>query len=680
MNVLVTIGAIVLIAVVTLSILGALLARLYRKVQQGQALIISKTRGVEVTFTGATVLPVIHKAEVMDIGVKVIEVTKNGNDGLICKDNIRADIGVSFYVRVNPTADDVRKVAQLVGCSNASSQEKLEQLFSAKFSESLKTAGKQMEFVELYDLRDQFRANVIGVIGNDLNGYVLDDVAIQYLEQTPMDQLNPQNVLDAEGIKKITEITSREMIAANTHRREAEKQTKSKDVETQQAIYEMERQEKAAEFRALREMATTKAREESMTAQVEADERLKAEVARLRTDEQIGIQKENLQREVEVAGKNRERAIAIETEKIEKARQLEVVARNVETTSASKDLETEKAHIAELQKARIAVEKTVAEQEESIATLRMVEQANREKESTVIAAGAQAEAVLITTIKEAEARERASTHIAKERLTLAEADKSAADLDATARIRRAEGSKAESAAFGLAEVEVARAKASVIEQTGLATARAKEADAAAVQAQGEAQAASTRAIGSAEAANIEAKLRGEAAGLTEKAAAMRELEGVGKEYDLAVRHLEADVQVRTAGINAQRDAVISQSTALGQALSSAKIDIVGGTDMFVDRILGSVAAGRAVDGFVNGNDTTAAIAKPYLNGERDLLALAGSSIAGLGSQGITNLTLAHLLSTVATRIGGDEGSLLAEIIETVKAKGLGDLNLNELSK
>ena len=639
MEVLVLIGVIAVVGVLILTILGTILTKLYRKVQQGQALIVSKTRSIDVTFTGATVWPVVHKAEVMDVGVKVIEIAKMGNDGLICNDNMRADIRVSFYVRVNPTADDVRKVAQLVGCANASSQSKLEELFSAKFAEALKTAGKQMEFVQLYEQRDAFRANVINVIGNDLNGYVLDDVAIEYLEQTPLAQLDPHNVLDAEGIKKITSITTREQIQANAFRREAEKQIKSKDVETQQAVFEMERQEKSAEYRAMREVATTKAKEESLTAVVEAEERLKAEAVRIRADEQIGVARENLQREVEVAGKNRERAVAVETEKLEKARQLEAVAREIETMAATRDLETEKTHIAELAKGRIAVEKTVAEQEEAIKTLRTVEQANRSRDAVVIAAGADAEAVLISTIKDAEAREKAAVHIAKERMTLADANRNASELDTVAMMRLAEGSKAEAAAIGLAAAEV------------------KMADAAAV----------------------ETMLKSEAAGLVEKAAAMKALEGVGQEYDLAVKNIDADVSVRTAAIAAQKDAAIAQSAALGQALSSAKIDIVGGTDMFVDRILGGVAAGKTVDGFVNGSDASRAITAPYVNGDKDAVELLANSLSGLGASGLANLTLARALSTLAGRLGGDDGIKLNEIVESLKAKGMGDVELKALT-
>ncbi|GAA2423359.1 hypothetical protein GCM10010255_75720 [Streptomyces coeruleofuscus] len=62
--------------------------------EQGKALIVSKMRKVDVTFTGQVVLPVLHKAEVMDISVKTIEITRVGKEGLICRDNIRADIRI----------------------------------------------------------------------------------------------------------------------------------------------------------------------------------------------------------------------------------------------------------------------------------------------------------------------------------------------------------------------------------------------------------------------------------------------------------------------------------------------------------------------------------------------------------------------------------------------------------
>ena len=121
----------------------------------------------EVTFTGRMVYPVIHKAELMDISLKTIDIDRSGDQGLICQDNIRADIKVKFFVRVNQTSEDVLRVAQGIGCARASNQQTLEDLFSAKFSEALKTVGKSLDFVDLYQARDRFRDKIIEQIGEN---------------------------------------------------------------------------------------------------------------------------------------------------------------------------------------------------------------------------------------------------------------------------------------------------------------------------------------------------------------------------------------------------------------------------------------------------------------------------------------------------------------------------------
>jgi uncharacterized membrane protein YqiK len=109
---------------------GFLLARFYRQVAQGQVLIVNTMKTEpKVSFTGAVVIPIINRAEVMDISLKTIEIHRHGKQGLICADNIRADIKVSFFVRVNKTVEDVLKVAGAVGCVRASDLATLQELF-----------------------------------------------------------------------------------------------------------------------------------------------------------------------------------------------------------------------------------------------------------------------------------------------------------------------------------------------------------------------------------------------------------------------------------------------------------------------------------------------------------------------------------------------------------------------
>ncbi|MEU7021558.1 flotillin family protein [Streptomyces sp. NPDC046203] len=693
----ITSGIGVVVAVVLILALAVLftISRLFRKVEQGKALIVSKMRKVDVTFTGQVVLPVLHKAEVMDISVKTIEISRTGRDGLICKDNIRADIRISFFVRVNKTAQDVVKVAQAIGTARASDQHTLQELFNAKFSEALKTVGKQMDFTDLYTMREELRFRIIEIIGVDLNGYSLEDAAIDYLEQTPLTQLDPDNVLDAQGIRKITELTSVEHVRTNEFRRTEEKEITRQNVDAREAILELERRQADAEIKQKREIDTVRAREEAETARVMEEERLRAQSAFLRTEEQLGVQRENQAREVAVAQKNRERVIAVENERIEKDRVLEVIARDRETEltriAAEKELEAERREIAEVIRERVAVDRTVAEQEESIKRLRAVEEAERDRAALVIAAEAEAQEKLVKDIKAAEAAEQAAVHRAAEELTLAEARNQAAELEARAKIRLAEGIQAEAAAEGLAAARVREQEAAAIEKTGRAEAEATEArlraeaeglrvmalaeaeglteKAAALEKTGRAEAGATearlraeaeglRAKSLAEAEAIGEKLKSEAAGLTEKAAAMAALDEASRTHEEYRLRLEAEKDIRLAGLDVQRQVAEAQATVLATGLEHADINIVGGESVFLDRLVQSVSMGKAVDGFVGSSQTAQSLAGPWLNGDRPFTEDLTKVLGSLSTADVQNLSVSALLSKVMRSGVLDAGALV----------------------
>ncbi|GAA3121210.1 flotillin family protein [Streptosporangium carneum] len=672
----------VLLAVVLLVVIGLVFmaSRLFNKVEQGKALIVSKINKVDVTFTGAIVLPVFHRSEVMDISVKTIEIERSGNEGLICRDNIRADIRITFFVRVNKTVEDVVKVAQAIGTARASHQETLQELFNAKFSEALKTVGKQLDFIDLYTQRDHFRDQIVQVIGTDLNGYSLEDAAIDYLEQTPLTKLDPANILDAQGIRKITELTAIEHVRTNEFQRREEKEITRQNVDAREAILELERRQADAEIKQKREVETMRAREEAEISRVRSEERLKAQAAAMRTDEQLGIQQENQAREIAVAAKNRERVLAIETERIEKDRLLEVISRERETElsriSKDKEVEGEKRSIAEVIRERIAVEKTVAEQEENIKRLRVVEEAERTRQAVIIQAEAEAQENLVKDIKAAEAAEAASRHKAREALVLAESRQQAAELDARAKIRLAEGVQAEAAAVGLAEVQVRERDAAAIEKVGRAEAAVEREKALAVaegdQAKAHAAATAVRerlkaeadgeqAMALAAATAVGEKLKAEAEGLTQKAAAMAALDDATRAHEEYRLRLEADKEVRLAGVNAQLKVAESQAAVLSAGLSKASIDIVGGDSVFFDRLMGSITMGKSVDGFVKHSEVAQTLAGPYLDGSQSLPADLARVLGSIDTADVRNLSLSALLVKMINS-GGPDADRLRELV------------------
>ncbi|WP_330259296.1 flotillin family protein [Streptomyces murinus] len=718
----VLVAACVIIAVLLL--LG--FSRLYRKVDQSQALIVSKTRRVDVSFTGQVVLPILHKAEVMDISVKTIEISRSGRDGLICRDNIRADIRILFFVKVNKTVQDVIKVAQSVGTERASHQDTLQELFHAKFSEALKTVGKQMDFTDLYTKREELRYHIIELIGVDLNGYHLEDAAIDYLEQTPLTQLDPANVLDAQGIRKITELTAVEHVRTNEAKRTEQKEITRQDVDAREAILELERRQADAEIKQRREIETSRAREEAETARVMEEERLRAQTAFLRTEEQLGVQRENQAREIAVAAKNRERVIAVENERIEKDRLLEVIARERETQltqiSAEKEVEAEKREIAEVIRERVAVDRTVAEQEESIKKLRVVEEAERERQALVIAAEAEAQEKLVKDIKAAEAAEQAATHRAAEELTLAEARLKTADLDARAKLRIAEGVQAESAAEGLAAVQVRDKEAEVTVKAGRAEAEATEArlraeaegtqakalaeaegararglaeaegaqaaaaatearlraEAEGARAKALAEAEGTKAAALAEATGIGEKLKAEAAGLTEKAAAMAALDEASRGHEEYRLRLQAEKEIRLAGLETQRQVAEAQATVLATGLENADIDIVGGESVFFDRLVSAVSFGKGVDGFMANSRTAQTLAKPWLDGSGSFTDDLSRVLGSVGTADVQNLTVSALLMKLMNG-GGAEASQFRQLLEKAGELGLADTPVASLN-
>jgi len=672
-----------------------MMIRFYRKVEQGCALIINCLgEKVIVTFTGGVVWPIINKAEVMDISVKAMEIERTGKNGLICEDNIRADIRVTFYVKVNKTEDDVLKVAQSVGCRRASTKDTLEELFQAKFSEALKTVGKQMEFITLFTERERFKEQIIQVIGEYLNGYKLEDVAIDYLEQTPLESLEANNILDAQGIRKIIDLTSQEAIATNEFQRNKQKVIKAQDVEAREKILELERQEADAEAKQQREIISAQSRETAEAEKVQAEERQKAEQARIIADESISVAEQNKERQIEVAVKAKERAIAIEIERVERDRSLEQVERErlvaVKTIEKEKAVEIEKKAIQDVIRERVMVEKTVAEEQEKIKDTVAFATADRDKQVNVVAAEREAEESLVKEVKAAEAKEQAAKSLYEETVTMAEADRVKAQKEAEAKKVRAEGVVAEESALGLAEVRVREADANAIELHGKAEATASrekfgaeafgleskgEAEAKAMTARYKANAEGTELQGDAEAKAMDAKFSADAHGTDLKADAMKKLDMVGRDHEEFKLKLGKQERIELAAIDVNRKIAEAQASVLGEAMKSADIDIVGGDGAFLETFFKSISLAKAVDGFADKSDVVKELGEGKgVTGVVDKIKeLVGKE--GLSSEDIKNLSLSALLAKLAK--GAKDGTIKDQA-EALK-KTVQDLGMDSLA-
>ncbi|EMR02068.1 flotillin family protein [Cesiribacter andamanensis] len=701
-----------LITIGFLFAIAILIARLYRKAEQGQALVVTGMFGPKVSFSGTLVWPVIQRLEVMDITVKTIMINRTGKEGLICRDNMRADIKVTFFVRVNSNTEDVMQVAQSIGCSRASDHHQLELLFDAKFSEALKAVGKRFQFVDLYTNRQEFKDEILQVIGRDLNGYILDDCAIDYLEQTPLEFLNESNILDAEGIKKIIDLTARQKTEANFIEREKEKTLKKQDVEAKETVLQLERQQIESEEKQRREIAAVRARERAEAERIEAEERLKAEAARITTDEQLAIAEQNKERQVLVAQRSKEKTDAIELERVVQARELEANERERVVSLAQiekeKALEIEKRNIQEVIRERVVVEKATVEEQERIKDTVAHAGAEREKHVALVNAAKEAEEKLVKEIKAAEAARQAAEHEAKKAIIDAEAERKAADMRADSIKIMAEAEARQAAALGLSEAQVMEAKALALAKQGKAEASVitdkADAEAKAIRATGDAQAEANTKLGQADATVIRAKAEAqetqgemearimeqkfmaEAKGIAEKARAMSALDGPGKEHEEFKLRLEKDKQVELAGIDMQKELAEAQAMVLAEGLKKANIDIIGGESMFFQNIVGSMAKGKAIDGMIGQSsalqDVKNTFFSPDANGNVDFKSQLRQFLDkfGMTSEDVRNLSISALLLKMTQSAESDsQRTALQELNKLAGSIGMADKPVSTLN-
>jgi uncharacterized membrane protein YqiK len=181
--------------------------RSYRAVRPNQALVISSPSGARVARRGTLVSPFLHRVDLLELGVHAIELRLAGREGVVCRDGIRADVVAVFMVRVNPTDEDILRIAAQLGCERASTPEGLRSLLAPGVENAVRAAFADVKFDELNRRRELLCDRIVEAVNEDLGGLCLDAVELRQIESTPLEQLDPNNVTDAVAIRKLTERT-----------------------------------------------------------------------------------------------------------------------------------------------------------------------------------------------------------------------------------------------------------------------------------------------------------------------------------------------------------------------------------------------------------------------------------------------------------------------------------------
>jgi flotillin len=407
-----------------LIVVGGILAwfKLYRKTAANQALVRTGSGKARVILDGGTiVIPVIHEIVPVSLETMKLEVERQGTDALITQDNLRVDVKAEFYIRVNPTDEDILQAARSLG-QKAVNAQAVQQLVFEKLVSALRSVAAQKDLAAIHSDRKTFAGGVQELVSEELqqNGLLLETVTVSRLDQTDTHALSDENIFDAQGKKKITEITAAARVERNRLERIAEQAITEQNVHTTQQVLSLERERSEAQATQERDVAniqSERAREKQAFSVAQEQAIREAEIAR-----DLAIETANIERDRTLIRRQQER----EQTDIERVKTIELAERQKQIAIAEQEtaraLKERDALVAQAQREQA---------NQQIATVQATAGAEREAQTKLIAAKQVIEQDKIK--RQTDAEVAAFAEIRK-----AEASQKSAELDAQARLRLAE--------------------------------------------------------------------------------------------------------------------------------------------------------------------------------------------------------------------------------------------------
>ncbi|MEZ4630316.1 MAG: SPFH domain-containing protein [Deinococcales bacterium] len=393
-----------------------LIKNFYIKPSANQAYVITGLGGRKVLIdSGSLFFPLVQERIPVSLETMKLDVERAGDDALITKDNLRVDVKGEFYIKVLPRQDDVINAARSLGDKSVNATS-VSNLVFEKLVSALRSVAATKNLVEIHSQRDEFASGVQQLVLGDLeqNGLTLESVTISKLDQTNQELLNDGNIFDAQGKRKITEITQAAMVERNRLEQEAMREMTIKNVATRKEVLEFERDQAVAE-----------AEQQAKVAQAQAERKREADTYRI-SQEQLtreaeiskdeAVQAREVQRDQELVRRRQE----LEKADVERLKVIEIAQRQKEIALAEAARARAEAETAYL---KAQAEREGAEQQ--IATVQRLAEAERDAQTKLIAAKQKIEEDRVR--QETEAEVKAFAELKK-----AEADKQAALFTAEA--------------------------------------------------------------------------------------------------------------------------------------------------------------------------------------------------------------------------------------------------------
>ncbi|HET6384159.1 MAG TPA: SPFH domain-containing protein [Armatimonadota bacterium] len=534
---------------------------LYRKATANQAFVRTGLGGARVVMDGAAiVLPMFHRTLEVNLQTMKLGVNPKGRNALITRDNLRADVLAQFYIKVQPDDDHILMASRSLGESSVNA-ETIEALVSEKLVSALRAIASQMDLFEIHTKRDEFAEKVKEHVRADLeaNGLLLESVTISELDQTDPKELSDNNVFDAQGKKKITEITAAAAVERNKLDRDAERQRTEKDVETRQFVLELERKKAEAEASQMAQIAKVKAAKEQEAQEAEIS-RSQA-IATAQVSQQKAVQEAEISRDQAVQVAQVAQELAVKAAEIQRDRSLQIATAERDQSVKTAQVEQERA-VALADRARqiaIAEQETARAKAEEAALLAEVERERAKQQVTTVEQLAEAD-------REAQKKLIAAKQgIEQDKI----AQQTSAEVQAYTRVKQAEAEQESAAKQASARLQLAQA----------------EAESRKLVAEGETAVQMVPVQVERERVNVHgAEVNVEA----------QELENRQKFAQAGI-----ELEIQKLRISADKDVQIAMAEAIGRALSSSKMTLFGSPEMAAT-MLQSMAKGMGARSLMEG--------------------------------------------------------------------------------
>ena len=309
------------------------LQRYYAKASLNTALVRTGFGGCRVVTEGGCLsLPILHQIQKVFMGALTLRVSRDGQDAVLTRDQMRADIQFEFELRVAPTQEGISAAAQTLGSRIARGGETIGDVLTGPMVDAIQRAAAARTLEDIHLDRSAYSDDVAESVEFQVSklGLTLVSASLVAVDQNDLSQWNENNAFNAQGMRRLASLVAdqrKERVRIETeaevsvresrlaqHRRQLELQREEREAEIaqQEHLAKLEADAKSREDRARNDAAlaseTTRIENErrAKATQVESDETLrKAEMAAI-----LALEEDKIANDIQIARRRAEEAEA----------------------------------------------------------------------------------------------------------------------------------------------------------------------------------------------------------------------------------------------------------------------------------------------------------------------------------------------------------------------------------